>query len=561
MSDNLPKPGDPNYPTDPILVKAIEAERTRRSQTDAQNKADAAKAKADAEAKQIANAKSAKDKAKMEKNLGDGLSSILSNRALSDVTTFEYTLGQAADAYAKNPNAESLKKYNEAKTKFVKATNDYVKLYKDDRSPEELFGASSVGAQAFTDTKTKPAGKGKTTKTETPLLLQGAGTAEGAKTTKLSNGLDVQTLTNGVKIYKTKNGSQITVNADGGIEFAVNKAGKPLTEKQINSVAGMVAAGTAKPSTSPAGSTGTGTGLSTGSLAVTAPVRKTKQELADDYKVQMAVINSDPSLVRLFNQAVATQMTPTAFAAALRNSDFYLDHGAAWADAQIKKLGDPGDWKDQVKDAKTLVQQNAVDLGMQLDPQEVEHLANAALHSSHGDAKQITTTWLNTHIATYGKITGKGGTTADTINTLKESSGAYGVQHSEDWYVNAAKSIVQKKATIEDYDSQIKDLAKTKYAPFADQIDKGISVKQIASPYINSMANILEIPAESIGLNDHTINRALTSLDSKGQPMAQPLWQFETNLRQDPRWATTKNANDTLSSLSNSILKTFGLVS
>jgi len=339
----------------------------------------------------------------------------------------------------------------------------------------------------------------------------------------------------------------IQTDKDGNLSIG-NTLNKPKTSGTVNKPKTTRTSGSA-------GNNGNGT------PTAVAPVRKTKTQLADDYNVQMAVINSDPSLVTLFNQAVAQQLTPAAFAAKLRNTDFYLQHGGKWADAQIKKLGDPGDWKDQMAEAKTLIEQTSVDLGMQLEPREVDALANSALHASAGVANSITSTWLNTHIATYGTITGKGGTTADTINSLKSSGAAYGIQHSDDWYINAAKSIVKKTATQEDFESQIKDLAKTKYAPFADQIDKGVTVQQIASPYINSMANILEVPSANIGLDDHTINRALTNLDDKGQPQAQPLWQFETNLRQDPRWATTKNANDTLSSLSNSILKTFGLVS
>jgi hypothetical protein len=86
-----------------------------------------------------------------------------------------------------------------------------------------------------------------------------------------------------------------------------------------------------------------------------------------------------------------------------------------------------------------------------------------------------------------------------------------------------------------------------------------MTVKQIASPYVNSMANILEVPQDSLSLNDPTINKALTNIDQTGKQTAVPLWQFETNLRQDPRWATTKNAKDTLDSTAHSILQNFGL--
>ena len=582
MSDkNLPKPGDSDYPTDPILIAAIEAERTRQQQSVAKNK-NASAAAANLEAFNKARGQQFSDLATYTASHdtgGHGLSGLVASagRVLSTIDKdssvhsfyvnadkWQGKTEDAATAYAKNPNAKTLKAYNDAKAEFTRYANQYVKAAKDTRSADEIWGTNSVGSQISTDTKTDSTTKTNTTGTTATdnFTTWGQGTAKGAKTTKLANGLVVTTQTNGVKIYKTKAGSQITVNADGGIEFAVNKAGKPLSEKQVTSIAGMVAAGTTAPpdTNPPAGNPPTGA-PPVGAPPAPAPKKKSATELADDYNVQMAVINSDPSLVALFDKAVKTQMPPTAFAAALRNTDFYLKHGANWALAQTKKLGDPGDWKDQTTQASTLIKQTAVDLGMALNPQEVQHLANAALHASGGAAGSISSTWLNTHIATLGTITGKGGTAATTINNLKQFGADYGIEHSDDWYTHAAKSVISKTATQTDFESQITNLAKSKYAPFADQIDKGMTVAQIASPYINSMSNILEVPSASIGLNDHTINKALTSLDGKGQPMAQPLWQFETNLRQDPRWATTKNANDTLSSLSYSILKNFGLMS
>ena len=56
------------------------------------------------------------------------------------------------------------------------------------------------------------------------------------------------------------------------------------------------------------------------------------------------------------------------------------------------------------------------------------------------------------------------------------------------------------------------------------------------------MASLLELDPNSIGLNDPTITKALTSLDEKGMPKATPLWQFEKEILNDPRIATTKFA-------------------
>jgi hypothetical protein len=75
------------------------------------------------------------------------------------------------------------------------------------------------------------------------------------------------------------------------------------------------------------------------------------------------------------------------------------------------------------------------------------------------------------------------------------------------------------------------------------------------------MANILEINPTDVKLDDPSINRALTNLGQDSKPALQPLWQFEQEMRKDPRWGNTQNARQSLDSTANTILKSFGLVS
>jgi hypothetical protein len=41
--------------------------------------------------------------------------------------------------------------------------------------------------------------------------------------------------------------------------------------------------------------------------------------------------------------------------------------------------------------------------------------------------------------------------------------------------------------------------------------------------------------------------------------MAKPLWQFENELRSDPRWKKTQNAQDSLMQVGHQVLADFGL--
>lgn len=94
--------------------------------------------------------------------------------------------------------------------------------------------------------------------------------------------------------------------------------------------------------------------------------------------------------------------------------------------------------------------------------------------------------------------------------------------------------------------------AKTYYPALADKIDKGFTVKQLLSPYLNSRANILEEDADSIDLKELQD----VAKDSKG---LMGLYDYEVSLRKNPKWRFTKNAQDQLGALGRDLTKLFGL--
>ena len=95
--------------------------------------------------------------------------------------------------------------------------------------------------------------------------------------------------------------------------------------------------------------------------------------------------------------------------------------------------------------------------------------------------------------------------------------------------------------------------AKTYFPALADKIDKGYTVKQLLSPYIQTRANVLEEDPDMIDL------KTLQGV-AKDPKNLMNLYDYEVSLRQDPKWRFTKNAQDSMSNVANSIAKMFGLV-
>jgi hypothetical protein len=197
----------------------------------------------------------------------------------------------------------------------------------------------------------------------------------------------------------------------------------------------------------------------------------------------------------------------------------------------------------------------ATDLGVGLDDGAVNKLAREWA-SGNFDA-----TTIKPQIARSGKIDFAKGSAAEQLNSLKELAGSFGMQYDEGWYNTAATNVLTGKDDIETYKQYVKDQAKSKFPTLSAQLDQGFTVRQLASPYVQTMSNILEIDPNTIGLNDIYVNQALTGLNDKGEPSTKPLWQFEQDLRKDPRWNFTKNAQDSLMGTARKVLQDFGLVS
>jgi hypothetical protein len=89
-------------------------------------------------------------------------------------------------------------------------------------------------------------------------------------------------------------------------------------------------------------------------------------------------------------------------------------------------------------------------------------------------------------------------------------------------------------------------------------IDKGLTVRDIASPYLDAMATTFEIDPTSANLEDPLMQKALTNLSQGNEPSLKPLWQFQQELKQDNRYFKTNKAHQDMTGLATEIARQFG---
>lgn len=330
--------------------------------------------------------------------------------------------------------------------------------------------------------------------------------------------------------------------------------GNPPVYKYVNSVMGHASG--YKGGSSPSG------GSPVSDYSDTEVRRLAGSELAESYGFVEALMNSNPELKRLFNQATKGQWTAQKFQAELRDTKWWKTHSASEREFLTMKYGDPKTADQKMSDAYVKVRQLANQLGIVESPRFIKNIQSQYRTLAYNVvAKGWTDSQLRDYLGRYvyfgEQIEGEGG---EAYNRMRSLAYSMGVTMSNTWYADRARNVVRGVATITDYENAIRAQAKALYPQFAKQIDAGQTVADIASPYIQSMQNILEIPGGSISVQDATIKTALQNKNkATGVTEVMPLWQFENQLRNDPRWKKTQNAQNSMMQVAHQVLSDFGV--
>lgn len=308
------------------------------------------------------------------------------------------------------------------------------------------------------------------------------------------------------------------------------------------------------------GGSGQSISNTSGSIASSGGVtpKLSSAELAEQYGFVSSFLNSNKELKKLFQNAVAGGWSADKFQAKLRNTKWWKTHSKDEREWLLQLKSDPATAKQSMSQAKVKIKQLANQMGMVMSKDKQKILDKAAYNmvALGWDESQLRY-YLGQYVSFKGEtLQGEGG---EAIMEMREYAYSMGVQLGDSWYTDRARNVLRGVATIQDYKSEIMNKAKAAFPQWTKQIEAGQSVFDIASPYMQSMAQILELPQGSINLFDSTIKKAL-NYTNKGtlQKEAKPLWQFENELRADPRWKKTKNAQDSLFQIGHQVLADFG---
>lgn len=282
-----------------------------------------------------------------------------------------------------------------------------------------------------------------------------------------------------------------------------------------------------------------------------------RDQIEEDYGLSYALFKAFPELEKLLKSAIAGNWTPTKFQVELRQTKWFEKHSDVWREVTALQHSDPATFNDRVQESLTAVTNLAASVGASMTPQGLDRLARRALLMGWDEAQ------IRDVVAKHVKPSGAGYYTGDlsTIeDQLRSTALQNGIQLHPDQMQRWMKSIVRGEASQEQYVSAIRRMAADAFPLYGEQVNAGVDLMDVASPFIQSMSELLELNPADIKLTDPTIRKALSGTPgASGQVGPTTLSAFEDTLRNDQRWMYTKNARKTAEDFGASIAKMWGL--
>lgn len=293
----------------------------------------------------------------------------------------------------------------------------------------------------------------------------------------------------------------------------------------------------------------------------------TKEDASSEWGYALSVINAKgaESVKAIFNEAWADlkngiEWSEAKFINAIQKTKWYMARSESQR-VYFKIKNDPTqaiELEAKIVANMESLRTSAELLGATLTDKELRKLADENLMNAWNSDQ------INSNLQDYIKyskdpttgfqtLIGGAGNAEDKIRNFAKSMG---IQVDDAWVLEKSRlaSSTNDTQAAEDW---IRARAKEKYAAYAAELDTS-TVDELSYNYRSSMANLLELGTSEISMDDPLIKQAMAVGDGAGNK--KNLWDFEKELRKDPRWAKTKNARESSQGVVNDVLSTFGLI-
>lgn len=282
------------------------------------------------------------------------------------------------------------------------------------------------------------------------------------------------------------------------------------------------------------------------------------EELAAEYGWAYGFLKSNKELRGLFDEAVDGSWSADKFQAKLRDTEWWKKNSDTMRKAQAEKQTDPATYNAKVGAVKIQVMQLAAEMGAAIPENKLGKIVEQVITTGLDEAGLRNV--LGAYIGFQKNGSTLNGDAGQYENMIRQFAYTNGVSLDKQSIKNQAQLIARGMATEQDFKNQITNQAISLYPGYAQQLQAGQTMMDIASPYMQMMSEDLEIPFTDVTLTDPLIKRALNGVNSQGKPVGLDQTSFQQLIRNDPRWRKTKNAQDGAMATGLKVLKDMGMI-
>ena len=296
-----------------------------------------------------------------------------------------------------------------------------------------------------------------------------------------------------------------------------------------------------------------------------------------DFALPETIFNNVPSLKAILDRYVREDWTPDKLRKAIRDDVWYRKNSAEIKARYVQlynyrdlvATGQADGSTDYEKQISTLERQiadkaRAMGSGIASDPAALRKAAENMYITNVGIDDAMTTDFIAAAIRPIGSMIGGQGKIGYSGQALKDYQAIQGIAQANGFRVKdivpggqTEEQVLQGIATGKIDPNRLAQDARTLAAQgqpqyVRDLLGQGYNLDQIFAPYRQTMANILEVNADEIDLNDSTLRSAISD---KGD---MNIYDFKKTLKQDSRWQYTENAKQEVSDVALQVLRDFG---
>jgi len=312
------------------------------------------------------------------------------------------------------------------------------------------------------------------------------------------------------------------------------------------------------------------------------PDKLKMKDLRRDYGIAAGILDDNPDLKDVFKEIIANNITdPTRQLALLRETNWFQKHTTEWmAVEKARQEKDPRIWNALVDQRAEQVRLSFEGAGAEISTEEARKYAKQLMYGSGwngGDFEIYDEKWLRGKIAKAIDFTKTKtvngvvmsdltGAAADYATKLYDTAYQYGVNASmtdsgfAGWFGKTMEGLIGGSMTEEQIDDELRQQAMSRFPGLSQQIQRGLTVRQAADPYLRAIGDALEMDPSTLDLNDNMVQRVLNVTDESGQ--FKPLSIYDTKLmaRKDERWQFTSTAKREYTDMASKILRDFGFL-